>query len=99
MKGRLRVGGQSCAPLVRSLVCVRRHKSERQCSGWRNKAAFVALSSFTDRHLLSGQSSATGVPWLLYDSPSFPPPPLPSPPLPSPPLSSPFPQLALNILL
>ena len=47
--------------LVRSLACVKTHKSELGCQGKRCKTKFVSLSNFTTRELLSGTSFSFGL--------------------------------------
>ncbi|XP_033643338.1 mucin-2-like [Asterias rubens] len=42
-----------CGVKTCSLHCVKRHKSTQDCSGVRDKAAFVTIKNFTDRHLLN----------------------------------------------
>ena len=38
-----------------SLMCVKKHKEESGCSGFRDKTAFVALSKFDEMNLLNGE--------------------------------------------
>ncbi|XP_022094605.1 box C/D snoRNA protein 1-like [Acanthaster planci] len=42
-----------CSVKTCSLHCVKRHKASTNCSGVRDKTAYVSVKDFTDRHLLS----------------------------------------------
>jgi hypothetical protein len=37
------------------LACSQQHKQQSGCSGKRDKLAFVAMSQFNDKHLMSGE--------------------------------------------